>query len=489
MTAATSSPRLIQGGMGVAVSGWRLARAVAHRGQLGVVSGVAIGAVLARRLQDGDHGGELRRALAAFPNQDAVDRILGRYFLPGGRAGAPYRAVPVPRQRANRLFLELTVAGSFAEVWLAKYGHGGQVGINLMEKVQIPTLPALYGALLAGVDWVLMGAGIPDRIPAAIERLREHLPTKLRLDVVGAAAGEDHSITFDPGAIVEAAGQPLPRPRFVAIVSSHVLAMHLARSETGRPWGLVVELPVAGGHNAPPRGRLTLSEAGEPIYGPRDVADLGQLRELGIPFWLAGGYASPARLREALEQGASGVQVGTAYALCEESGLEPGLKRRAREAGAAGTLRVHTDPLASPTGYPFKVAPLVGTGADPAVQDLRRRRCDLGYMAVAYRRADGEIGYRCPAEPMDDFTAKDGELSHTEGRLCLCNGLMAAAGMPQHRRGQSAELPLLTLGDGALDVLSAIAPDGGPYSAADVIEYMLGSEPTSIPAPTFASEH
>ncbi len=249
----------------------------------------------------------------------------------------------------------------------------------------------------------------------------------------GGRRGSLHHIRS--GAIVEAAGQPLPRPRFVAIVSSHVLATHLARSETGRPWGLVIELPVAGGHNAPPRGRLTLSEAGEPIYGPRDVADLEQLRELGIPFWLAGGYASPARLREALEQGASGVQVGTAFALCEESGLEPGLKRRAREAGAAGTLRVHTDPLASPTGYPFKVASLVGTAADPAVQDPRRRRCDLGYMAVAYRRADGELGYRCPAEPKDDFTAKGGDPSQTEGRLCLCNGLVAAVGMPQQRRG------------------------------------------------------
>ena len=32
-------PVIIQGGMGVGVSGWRLARAVAERGHLGVVSG------------------------------------------------------------------------------------------------------------------------------------------------------------------------------------------------------------------------------------------------------------------------------------------------------------------------------------------------------------------------------------------------------------------------------------------------------------------
>lgn len=70
-------PVLIQGGMGVNVSAWPVARAVSQRGQLGVVSGTALDAVLARGLQDGDHGGDLRRALAAFPDQDMADRALG----------------------------------------------------------------------------------------------------------------------------------------------------------------------------------------------------------------------------------------------------------------------------------------------------------------------------------------------------------------------------------------------------------------------------
>lgn len=59
----TDVPSIIQGGMGVAISGWRLARAVASRGHLGVVSGTALDAVLVRRLQLGDAGGEIRRAL------------------------------------------------------------------------------------------------------------------------------------------------------------------------------------------------------------------------------------------------------------------------------------------------------------------------------------------------------------------------------------------------------------------------------------------
>ena len=53
-----SEVRIIQGGMGVAISGWRLAAAVGCLpGCLGVVSGTAIDTVLARRLQDGDPGG------------------------------------------------------------------------------------------------------------------------------------------------------------------------------------------------------------------------------------------------------------------------------------------------------------------------------------------------------------------------------------------------------------------------------------------------
>lgn len=65
--AAATLPVVIQGGMGVAVSDWRLARAVSLTGQLGVVSGTAVDVLMTRRLQSGDPGGHVRRALAAFP--------------------------------------------------------------------------------------------------------------------------------------------------------------------------------------------------------------------------------------------------------------------------------------------------------------------------------------------------------------------------------------------------------------------------------------
>ena len=152
-------PAIIQGGMGVAVSGWRLAREVSRTGHLGVVSGTAMDAVLARRLQDGDPGGHYRRALVHFPSPAIVERVLEKYFVDGGRAeDAPYKPIPKLTAGASRAAQELAVLGNFAEVWLAKEGHAGVVGVNCLEKVQMATPAAVFGAMLAGVDYVLMGA-------------------------------------------------------------------------------------------------------------------------------------------------------------------------------------------------------------------------------------------------------------------------------------------------------------------------------------------
>ena len=138
-TTSTFAPRIIQGGMGVAVSGWRLARAVAVTGQLGMVSGTALEVVCARRLQLGDPGGHLRPALAHFPVPGVADRILRSYYLPGGKvAEAPFRPVPRFTLRPARALQELTVAANFAEVYLAKEGHDGQVGINYLRKIELP---------------------------------------------------------------------------------------------------------------------------------------------------------------------------------------------------------------------------------------------------------------------------------------------------------------------------------------------------------------
>ena len=42
-----------------------------------------------------------------------------------------------------------------------------------LPKVQMPNLPTLYGAMLAGVACVIMGAGIPREIPGALDLLAQ----------------------------------------------------------------------------------------------------------------------------------------------------------------------------------------------------------------------------------------------------------------------------------------------------------------------------
>ena len=470
----TELPVLIQGGMGAGVSDWLLARTVSRSGQMGVVSGTGLDALFLRRLQDGDPGGHMRRALAAFPIPGVAERIVDTYFREGGKGPHErYKAQPMARVDPSKKLLENMVVGNFAEVYLAKEGHDGLVGINYLEKIQTPHLPSIYGAMLAGVDYVLMGAGIPMAIPGILDQLHEGLPVEYRLDVKGAERGETFSMHFDPASIGDGRLPLAPRPQFLAIVSSHVLATALVRKASGRVDGFVIEGPTAGGHNAPPRGKLQLNDLGEPIYGNRDLPDLAVFRELGLPFWLAGGFAEPEQITEALELGATGVQVGTAFAYCEESGFTAATKREVIELSRAGEARIFTDPVASPTGFPFKVVELEESLSNPVVYQKRSRICDLGYLRTAYRRDDGTVGWRCPSEPVDDFVRKGGAEEDTVGRKCLCNALIANIGHPQIQRNGEIEGELITSGDDVANV-ARFLPDGrDTYSAVDVINYLL----------------
>jgi nitronate monooxygenase len=467
-------PKIIQGGMGVGVSNWRLANAVSKLGQLGVVSGTALDSLFVRRLADGDQGGHMRRGLDAFPFPEMAKRIWQEYFIPGGKpAGAPYPLPPMHQRRDLRKVVELCIVSNFVEVFLAREGHKNPVGINFLEKVQMPHLSSIYGAMLAGVGYVLMGAGIPLHIPGVMDALAAHHPAEYRLAVVGAAQDQDTAMHFDPADYAEGPLPILHRPQFLAIVSSNTLATTMLRRATGRVNGLILETPTAGGHNAPPRGKLQLNTAGEPVYGVRDQVDIAGLRALGVPFWLAGGYGHAAKLREALEQGATGVQVGTAFAFAEESSLRPDLKRELLAQAVAGTGEVFTDPLASPTGFPFKVAQLQGTYSDPEVAAARPRICDLGYLREPYLAPDGTIGYRCSAEPVANYLSKGGKIEETVGRKCLCNSLMANIGYEQTRRDGYVEPALVTVGDDLNTVAQFLAPGRSSYTAAEVVDSLL----------------
>jgi len=454
-------PLIIQGGMGAGVSGWQLARAVSACGQRGVVSGTAL-----------DH----------FPVPAMAERIWDTYFVPDGRpASKPYRPLPLHEKDNPPEVVELFVVSNFVEVWLAREGHGHPVGINYLEKIQLPHLPSIYGAMLAGVDYVLMGAGIPLKIPGVLDRLALHEAVTYALNVSGAVDGDDTTLSFRPRDVIDLDVPPLARPRFLAIISSNVLALTLMKKANGTVDGFVVEGPAAGGHNAPPRGKLQLSDSGEVVYGERDVVDLDKLRALGAPFWLAGGYGSRDQLQRALDAGAAGVQVGTAFAFCEESGLRDDYKRALIDRAVRGEARVFTDPLASPTAFPFKVAQLEGTLSDRDVYDARLRVCDLGYLREAFRQEDGSVGFRCSGEPVAAYLAKGGAVENTIGRKCVCNGLLANIGQAQVR-GRADEPGLITAGDDIGQIARFLSAGAATYSAADVIAQLLPPNAAAISA-------
>ena len=469
-------PAIIQGGMGAGVSGWRLARAVSRTGQLGVVSGTALDVILARRLQLGDPGGHVLRALELFPISGVAERILDRYYVPGGKAyDEPFRIKPMSSLESIRMVDDLLVAGNFVEVFLAKEGHRGQVGINYLEKIQLPTLASLYGAMLAGVDWVLMGAGIPKSVPGILDQLADGQPVELKMNVVGAQAEDQFLSRFDPQAFSQSQVSKLARPKFAAIVAAATLASMLLKRSNGRIDGFVVEGPTAGGHNAPPRGKTQLNEAGEPIYGERDLAKADAFRKLGLPFWLAGSHGTPEKVIEAMDAGAAGVQVGTAFAYCEESDLVDEIKTRVLQASGADEVRVFTDPVASPAGFPFKVVQLENTLSEQAIYDERPRVCDLGYLRHAYRKDNGKLGWRCPAEPVEEYQRKGGREEETCGRKCICNALLGNIGLGQVQKDGSRERFLVTSGDDARELWRFLKPGSLRYTAADVVEYLMSS--------------
>jgi nitronate monooxygenase len=467
-------PLIIQGGMGVGVSNWVLAKAVSLRGQLGVVSGTCIDTVLVRRLQDGDMGGHIRRAMAAFPLPDVVEDVLHRYFLPNGRpADEPYKAIPMYRQVMTRVRDQLTMLASFVEVWLAKEGHDGVVGVNLLTKVQMPNLATLYGAMLAGVDYVLMGAGIPKEIPGALDRFAAHEPASIKFEVEGMGRDDVEVLSFDPRAHFDRAPYDIKRPYFLPIIASNSLATMLARKANGRVDGFIIEAPTAGGHNAPPRVSGVYNERGEPLYGERDEVDLEKMKEHGLPFWLAGSAGTPEKLAEALDAGAAGVQVGTLFAYSDESGIAPALKSDVIRQAQDDAIDVLTDGRASPTGFPFKVVRLEGTVSQLPVYQKRERVCDLGYLRQAYKRPDGRIDYRCAAEPVETYVKKGGEREDTDGRKCLCNALFATIGMGQVREPGVEEMPLITSGDELKHIRRFIGSDRAGYSAGEVVDWLL----------------
>ena len=421
--------KIRQGGMGVYISSPFLTRLVSILGGIGTVSGVAADRVVARILQLGDIGGHYRRALAQFPFRKYAEQVIDTYFVDGGiKPGTPFKPVPMFTLQPTESVISLNICANFALVWLAKERHTRSVAVNYMEKIQMPLIYNFVGAMLAGADCITMGAGIPLQVAAALDAIALGKNPIYEVDL-NSGRSKTVRVEFNVQKFFGTDLAGLKRPDFVPIVSSDILATFLLKRLPGAIQGFVVEGYTAGGHNAPPRGKLCFNTNGEPIYGERDQPDWSKMRELGLPFWIGGGYASPEGLARAIACGAEGIQVGSIFALCRESGMREDLRREICRLAFGNNLRVKTSIKASPTGFPFKLLNLPNTLADEQLLGKRIPICNQGVLLKPYETPDGKISYRCPAEPVERYLLKGGDIEKTAGVCCICNGLLNVANL------------------------------------------------------------
>ena len=463
---------VVQGGMGVDVSPPRLAKEVSMLdGQVGqgTVTGAAVDIVVARKLQNGDPGGDYRRALDHFPFPEIAQLVLDEYFmLSDDSTPRIYKPTLRPSLEPSRLAIALLICANFATVWLAKEGHENPISINYLEKMAMVHLYSIYGAMLAGVDIITMGAGIPLHIPDVLDAYARGEAAEYPVPITGLDSGTI-TMRFDPSEFFGQTVAALKRPKFLPIVSTDTLATLLKKKLSGGVWGFVIEGPGAGGHSAKPRRKPpAFNSSGEPVYDDLDKPNFKKLVALGLPFWLAGGYASPEGLAQALSVGAAGIQVGSIFALCNESGLDPKIRCEVIRLYHHGKLRVRKDPRASSTGYPFNVIQLFGSLSDDGVYSDRHRTCSQGALLTPHRMPDGTIVYRCTAEPGRMYEAHGGDLADTIGVRCLCNGLLSVV-----RLGDPGEPPIGTLGSDT-GFLHYLTPNWySSYSAAQAMDYIL----------------
>jgi NAD(P)H-dependent flavin oxidoreductase YrpB (nitropropane dioxygenase family) len=468
--------KIIQGGMGVAVSNYNLAKEVSIQGGLGVVSGVALETVMIRRLQNGDPTEEIRFALKHFPDQEFSESIINNYFqLEGNKSAKRYKRTPFPLFKLNsdnslslknEELSKLIVAANFVEVFLAKYRHNNPIGINYLYKIRYSTLPAIYGAMLAGVDALLIGAGFAKDIPNALDTLLEHNSTTLPIPVIGET---DKILRFKPQKTFQQ--KELKCPAFFGILSNHMGLKVLSNADA-----YIFEGPTAGGHNAPARSK-SLNNLGEPDYGIKDDMDYSQLKRLleqnatktgnVQPYWLAGGYANPKKIKEAQEHGAVGIQTGTPFAFSCESGIENNLKLKILKQIIDGGV-VFTSPNASSSGFPFKVFQSKDTISNTELYNSRKRICDLGYLIEIYKMEKEKVFTRCPSEKVSEYIRKGGLEKDTIDKVCLCNALLATVAL-----GSPNEIPIITSGADLSSVKILINKYGFNYSIKNVMDYLL----------------
>ncbi|HXX53752.1 MAG TPA: nitronate monooxygenase family protein [Thermodesulfovibrionales bacterium] len=306
---------IIQGGMGVGVSLHPLARAVAREGGVGIVSSACL------------------------------DRLVSKR---NGKKMSTYEA-------------------TYEEISLAR-SAGGFAGINIMVALGRDYEASVKGALDAGADAIISGAGLPLNLPA--------------IQVPGDTA-------------------------LIPIVSS-ARALNLICKKWERlkyrPDAVVLEGPLAGGHIGFKIDEIPLqSNRLENLLPPvKDVA-----RKYGdFPVIVAGGIFTHDDILKFLNMGADGVQIGTRFLATEESSATQEYKQAVLNAKEEDII-VATKP-GSPCGLPFRVI-----RQSLAYVRERAPKCDKGY--VLLKDSEGKYSI-CAARESNEMS------------FCICNGLLSSSG-------------------------------------------------------------
>ena len=323
---------IIQGGMGVGVSLSPLASAVAEEGGVGIVSSAAL------------------------------DRLVSKRT---GKRRTTYEAV-------------------FEEISQAK-ARGGVSGINIMVALIRTYEDSVRGAIDAGADVIISGAGLPMSLP----------------------------VIQNPGDTA-----------LIPIVSSaRALELICKKWERVgyRPDAVVLEGPLAGGH---------LGFKLEDIYLESNKLEnlLPPVKEMaekygGFPVIVAGGIYTHDDIVRFLKMGANGVQMGTRFLVTQECSASDAYKQAVINAGKEDIVVSHNP--GSPCGLPFMVikgSPMFRS----ALEQKREPRCNKGYVL----RPDREGNFTQCRARLDDG-----------GAFCICNGLLSSAGY-----NPLEEDPLYTVG-------------------------------------------
>lgn len=329
---------IIQGGMGVGVSLHPLAIAVAKEGGLGVISSACLDRIVSKRL---------------------------------GKKVSAYEA-------------------AYIEVSVAKQ-NGGFVGINVMGALARDYNDSVRGALDAGVDAIISGAGLPISLPT------------------------------------------IQNPKDTALIpivsSSRALDIICKKwQKVGyRPDAVVLEGPLAGGHLGFKVDEIDLeSNKLENLLPP--VKELA-MKYGDFPVIVAGGIYSHEDILKFLALGADAVQMGTRFLATVESSATEQYKQAVVMAKPED-IYVAVRP-GSPCGMPFRVL-LSAPMFQSCRLGIRKPKCDKGY--VLQKSPEGNYSI-CPAK------------TDNQNFFCICNGLLSSAGYNPEQ-----EEPLYTVGTNAYRV-------------------------------------